>query len=133
MPPARSTDGPPDCHLTEDLTTRTRNWITQQKSLAPDTPFFAYFATGAVHAPHHVPHEYIDRFQGQFDHGWDTVRQETLTRQNAIGVVPPDTDLTVRPAGGTTLLGFGERAGTQHGTTRSTPSIGLTGSSTAAL
>jgi arylsulfatase A-like enzyme len=88
----------PDYHLTEDLTTRARTWITQQKSLAPDKPFFVYFATGAVHAPHHVPREHIDRFAGQFGQGWDVVREETLARQKKIGVAPEHADLTGRPA-----------------------------------
>jgi arylsulfatase len=89
----------PDYHLTEDLVERARSWISKQKSSAPDKPFLAYVATGAVHAPHHVPTAYRDRFAGQFDIGWDQVRAETLARQKELGLVPDDTVLTDRPEG----------------------------------
>ena len=89
----------PDYHLTEDLVERTRAWIAKQKSSAPDKPFLAYVATGAVHVPHHVPKAYRDRFAGQFDNGWDQVRIEALARQKALGLVPQGTDLTERPEG----------------------------------
>ena len=70
---------------------------TAQKSIAPDKPFFIYFAPGAAHAPLHVPKEWIDKFKGQFDQGWDKVREETIARQKKLGVVPADTMLTPRP------------------------------------
>ena len=85
-------------HLTTDITDDAITWIKRSKSLAPDKPFFAYFATGAVHAPLHAPKEWIDKFKGQFDQGWDKVREETLRRQKELGVVPPSTKLTPRPA-----------------------------------
>src|SRR5262245_59508050 len=84
-------------HLTEDLVDDAIGWIHRQQSLAPGKPFFAYFATGAVHAPLHAPREWIDRFKGQFDQGWDKVREETLARQKKIGIGPADTRLTPRP------------------------------------
>jgi arylsulfatase A-like enzyme len=90
---------PPDdpaYHLTVDLTDRAINWIRQQKALTPDKPFFTYFAPGACHAPHHVPKEWADKYKGQFDQGWDTLREETLARQKALGVVPPDAELSTR-------------------------------------
>ena len=68
-----------------------------EKSLTPDKPFFIYFAPGATHAPHHVPKEWIDKYKGKFDQGWDKVREETLARQKALGVVPPDTVLARKP------------------------------------
>ena len=83
-------------HLTEDLADKAIAWIRQQKSLMPDKPFFAYFAPGATHAPHHVPKEWADRYKGRFDQGWDVLREEILTRQKNLGVVPPDTELTTR-------------------------------------
>ena len=58
------------------------------KTLAPDKPFFMYFAPGAVHAPHHVPKEWIAKYKGRFDAGWDKLREETLARQIELGVVP---------------------------------------------
>jgi arylsulfatase A-like enzyme len=83
-------------HFTEDLTDKAITWIRQQKSLTPDKPFFAYFAPGATHAPHHVPAEWADKYKGKFDHGWDKLREEILERQKALGVVPADTELTAR-------------------------------------
>ena len=64
----------------------------------PDKPFFMYFAPGATHAPHHVPNEWSDKYKGQFDQGWDKLREETFARQKALGVIPPDAELTARPA-----------------------------------
>ena len=65
-------------HFTEDMTDRAIDWIRQQKALMPDKPFFAYFAPGATHAPHHVPIEWSDKYKGKFDQGWDALREETL-------------------------------------------------------
>ena len=62
-------------HLTEDLADKAIEWIRQQKALMPDKPFFIYFAPGATHAPHHVPKDWIDRYKGQFDQGWDALRE----------------------------------------------------------
>ena len=85
-------------HLTEDLTDRAVGWVRQQKALMPDKPFFMYFAPGATHAPHHVPKEWIDRYQGQFAHGWDRQRELTFARQKELGVIPADAGLTERHA-----------------------------------
>ena len=68
-----------------------------QKTSAPDKPFFMYFSPGACHAPHHVHEEWIDRFSGQFDGGWDVLREEIHARQLAMGVIPAGTALTPRP------------------------------------
>ncbi len=84
-------------HFTDDMTDRAIEWVSQQKALAPDKPFFAYFAPGATHAPHHVPTEWSDKYKGKFDQGWDALREETLARQKVLGVVPPDAELTTRP------------------------------------
>src|SRR5689334_13811416 len=83
-------------HLTEDLTDKAINWVHQQKSLMPDKPFFMYFAPGATHAPHHVSTEWSDKYKGRFDEGWDALREEILTRQKELGVVPAETQLTAR-------------------------------------
>ena len=80
------------------MTNQAMNWVSAQQSLSPDKPFFIYFAPGATHAPHHVPREWADRYKGKFDKGWDKLREETLARQKALGVVPKDTKLTPRPA-----------------------------------
>jgi arylsulfatase A-like enzyme len=84
-------------HLMEDLADKAIGWIRQQKSIAPDRPFFLYFAPGATHAPHHVPKDWIEKYKGQFDQGWDKLREETFARQKQLGVIPPDCELTKRP------------------------------------
>jgi len=84
-------------HFTEDMTDKATEWIRQQKALMPDKPFFVYFAPGATHAPHHVPLEWSAKYKGKFDQGWDKLREETLARQKALGVVPADATLTARP------------------------------------
>ena len=85
-------------HFTEDMTDQAIEWIRQQKALMPDKPFFAYWAPGATHAPHHVPTEWSDRYKGQFDDGWDALRRRTFARQQELGVIPADAELTARPA-----------------------------------
>jgi arylsulfatase len=84
-------------HLDADLADRAVAWIREQHSLAPNKPFFAYYTPGLCHAPHHAPKDWIARFKGTFDQGWDKVREETLARQIELGVVPPGTKLTPRP------------------------------------
>ncbi len=84
-------------HFTEDMTDRAIDWIRQQKALMADKPFFVYYAPGATHAPHHVPTEWSDKYKGQFDDGWDALRERTLARQKQLGVVPEDAELTARP------------------------------------
>jgi len=84
-------------HLTEDLADKAIDYIRQQKSIAPDRPFFIYFAPGATHAPHHVPKEWSDKYKGRFDKGWDALREETFDRQKKLGVIPKDCELTARP------------------------------------
>ena len=83
-------------HFMEDMTDKAIAWVGQQKALAPDKPFFVYFAPGATHAPHHVPREWADKYKGKFDHGWDQLREEIFTRQKKLGVIPPDCKLTAR-------------------------------------
>ena len=82
-----------------DMADHAINWIRMQHATAPDKPFLAYYATGTAHAPHHAPKEWIAKFKGKFDQGWDKVREETLARQKALGVVPANTKLTERSAG----------------------------------
>jgi arylsulfatase A-like enzyme len=84
-------------HFTVDMTNQAINWVKAQQSMTPDKPFFVYFATGAVHAPHHVPKEWADKYKGQFDKGWDQVRRETIKRQKKLGVIPANTQLAPRP------------------------------------
>jgi arylsulfatase len=85
-------------HFTEDMTDKAIGWARQQKALMPDKPFFMYYAPGATHAPHQVPKEWIDKYKGKFDQGWDKVREATFARQKKLGVIPADAELTKRPA-----------------------------------
>jgi arylsulfatase len=85
-------------HFTQDMTDKAIKWVSQQKALMADKPFFIYFAPGATHAPHHVPPEWIDKYKGQFDQGWDVVREQTFARQKQLGVIPQDCQLTDRHA-----------------------------------
>ncbi len=89
--------GKPDYHLTQDLADQAINWMHRQKASSPNKPFFCYFSTPAVHAPHHVPREWIDKYKGIFDGGWDQLRNEIYQRQLKLGVIPQDTALTKRP------------------------------------
>lgn len=91
-----STD--PNYILTTDLTDRAISWLRRTRSIDQKKPFFLYMATGATHAPHHVHPEYIAKFKGKFDGGWDVYREETFKRQQALGVVPKNAVLTPRPA-----------------------------------
>ncbi|BBX49135.1 arylsulfatase AtsD [Mycolicibacterium poriferae] len=91
-------DQTPGYHLMEDMTDKAIGWIGRQKALAPDRPFFVYFAPGATHAPHHVPAEWADRYRGEFDDGWDSLRERTFARQKELGVIPPECELTPRHA-----------------------------------
>ena len=84
-------------HFTEDMTNKAIKWTRQQKALMPDKPFFMYFAPGACHAPHHVPKDWIEKYKGKFDQGWDKLREETFARQKKLGVIPADAVLTARP------------------------------------
>ncbi len=91
------TPNDPDYHFTTDMTDQAINWVSAQQSLTPEKPFYMYFATGATHAPHHAPKEYIEKYKGKFDQGWDKLREETFARQKALGVIPQDAQLTARP------------------------------------
>ncbi len=87
----------PGYNFMTDMTDNAIAWMKFQKALTPDKPFFMYFAPGATHAPHHVPKEWIAKNKGRFDGGWDKMREETLARQIALGVVPKGTKLAAKP------------------------------------
>ncbi len=84
-------------HLTEDLADHAIRLIQDQHQATPNKPFFLYFAPGAVHAPHQAPAEWIERYAGRFDDGWESLREETFARQLEMGVVPAGTELPERP------------------------------------
>jgi len=91
----RSAD--PAYHLSHDLADHAIAWMQRTRAIDPARPFFLYVAPGATHSPHMAPREWLDKFKGQFDMGWDRYRELTLERQKKLGVVPPDTKLTARP------------------------------------
>jgi arylsulfatase len=88
----------PNYHFMTDMTDKAVAWIKYQQAITPQKPFFVYFAPGATHAPHHVPKDWIAKWKGKFDQGWDRLREETLARQIKLGVVPPGTKLAPKPA-----------------------------------
>ena len=89
--PAAPEDG---YHLSADLADKAIEFISDAKQIAPDKPFFMYFCPGVAHAPHHVAPEWSNRYKGQFDQGYEKVREETLARQKEMGIVSPDTRLS---------------------------------------
>lgn len=95
--PVSDVDRPEGYLLDEELADRAINWIHNQKGAAPEKPFFIYYSTGSPHAPQQVPQEWIARFRGEFDQGWDVLREQILARQIRMGVVPEGTELAPRP------------------------------------
>jgi arylsulfatase A-like enzyme len=89
--------GNPNYILDIDLADKAIAWMRMQHALAPSKPWLLYYATGTAHAPHHAPKDWIAKYKGQFDQGWDKVREETLARQKKLGVVPQNAQLTKRP------------------------------------
>jgi arylsulfatase len=81
-------------HLTTDLTDRAIEFIKDAKTIAPDKPFFMYFCPGATHAPHHAPKEWIERYRGRFDEGYEAYRERVFERQKSLGVMPQHAELT---------------------------------------
>ena len=87
-------------HFTDDITDKALEFIKDAKVLAPDKPFFLYYAPGAAHAPHHVAPEWSDRFKGRFDMGYEAMREQTLARQKELGIIPAETELPpINPIG----------------------------------
>jgi arylsulfatase A-like enzyme len=93
-PPASPEQG---YHLNADLADRAIEYLTDLRTVAPDKPFFLYYCLGAGHAPHHVEPQWIERYRGQFDLGWDRWREAAFARQLDTGIVPPGTRLSARP------------------------------------
>ncbi|MSU25085.1 MAG: arylsulfatase [Opitutus sp.] len=85
-------------HLTTDLVDDAIHWLNDHEAVAAGKPFFLYFATGAVHSPHHVPEPWIQKYHGRFDQGWDQLRADIFQRQKQLGVIPEKAELTPRPA-----------------------------------
>ncbi len=86
-------------HVSEDITDKAIGWLRGLHTMTPDKPFFLYVSFGATHAPHHVAPEWVEKYRGKFDKGWDAVREETLANMKKKGLVPENTQLTERPDG----------------------------------
>jgi len=84
-------------HFTTDITDQAIGWLGTHESLSPEKPYLLYFSTGAVHWPHHAPKQWVDKYRGSFDQGWDKLREQIFARQKQLGVVPVDAELTPRP------------------------------------
>lgn len=88
----------PNYHFTTDMTNEAIKWVKFQQAMTPEKPFMLYYATGATHAPHHAPKEWIEKYKGKFDSGWLKLREETFARQKALGVIPEDAQLAPMPS-----------------------------------
>jgi arylsulfatase len=84
-------------HATSDFADEAVRWLERRRTFSPESPYFLYVATGATHTPHHAPREWIERYRGAFDDGWDVVRERIFAKQKELGVIPPDARLTPRP------------------------------------
>ena len=95
--PIEPSIGKPNYIMDQDLADNAVNYIRRHNSISPQRPFFMYYCTGTAHAPHHAPKDWIAKYKGQFDQGWDKVREQTIAHQKQLGVIPQNTKLTVRP------------------------------------
>lgn len=96
--PVAAPRGDPNYHFEADMADKAIRWMREQNAAAPDKPFFAYYAPGLAHTPHHAPKEWLDKFKGQFDGGWDALRQQIFARQLKMGVIPAGSKLSPRPS-----------------------------------
>jgi arylsulfatase A-like enzyme len=83
-------------HLSEDLADDAIGWLHKHKAFEPDKPFFMYWASGAIHGPHHIMKEWADKYAGKFDDGWDAYRERVFNRAKQMGWIPPEAQLTPR-------------------------------------
>jgi len=88
-----------DYHLERDLADHAITWLREHAAVADGRPFFMYYAMPSAHAPHHAPDDWLQRFHGQFDDGWEQLRAQTLERQQELGIVPEDVMDVARPEG----------------------------------
>jgi len=83
----------PDYHLTDDMADKAIRWMRTQRALSPEKPFFMWFTPGAVHGPYQAPAQWADKYKGQFDEGWEVLREETFARQKELGWIPENAEL----------------------------------------
>ena len=93
LPPRTPEEG---YHLSEDLADDAIGWLRRHKAFQPDKPFYMYWASGAIHGPHHIMKEWADKYKGKFDDGWDAYRERVFRRAKEKGWIPADTQLTPR-------------------------------------
>lgn len=86
----------PNYHFSVDITNKAMAWVRATRSLTPDRPLFIYYAAGGAHPPHPPPKEWLDKYKGQFDQGWDKLREEILERQIKMGLMKPGTKIITR-------------------------------------
>jgi arylsulfatase len=94
VPPPRTPEE--GYHLSEDLADDAIGWLHKHQAFEPDKPFFLYWASGAIHGPHHIMKEWADKYQGRFDDGWDVYRERAFERAKTLGWIPPEAQLTPR-------------------------------------
>ena len=82
--------------MSEDLADNAIGWLQRHKAFQPDKPFYMYWASGAIHGPHHIMKEWADKYKGKFDDGWDAYRERVFKRAKEKGWIPPDAQLTPR-------------------------------------
>ncbi len=87
----------PNYHFTTDMTDEAIKWVKFQQAMTPDKPFMIYYAPGATHAPHHAPKEWIEKYKGKFDAGWEQLRQTTFAKQKEMGIIPKNAKLAPMP------------------------------------
>jgi arylsulfatase A-like enzyme len=95
--PVEPPHGNPAYHFEADMADHAVNWLREQHAVAPDKPFFMYYAPGLAHTPHHAPADWMARFRGKFDQGWDKLREESFARQKRLGIIPANAGLSPRP------------------------------------
>lgn len=88
----------PNYFFEKDMADHAIKWMRTQQAAAPDKPFFMYYDPGIAHTPHHAPKEWLEKFRGKFDQGWDKLREETFARQKRMGIIPANSRLSPRPA-----------------------------------
>lgn len=96
--PVAAPRGDPAFHFEADMADKAIRWMREQNAAAPDKPFFAYYAPGLAHTPHHAPKEWLEKFRGKFDGGWDVLHQQTFERQKRMGIIPAGSKLSPRPS-----------------------------------
>ena len=97
--------GKPGYNLTTDLADEAIKYMSSLNAAAPDKPFFLYYVPGGTHSPHQPTKEWIEKFKGKFDMGWEKLREQIFANQKRLGVIPANTQLTPWPDGQPSTVG----------------------------